>query len=90
MKGVTMKQGLKYAGIAGLGAAVLFAAMPAWAQAAADSAIFWARTRNSSSSRPTARGVKPREMIFRSRVCCGASMLSSTLRCKSMASRVIS
>jgi len=30
-----MKQGLKYAGIAGLGAAVLFAAMPAWAQAAA-------------------------------------------------------
>ena len=29
-----MKQGLKYAGFAGLGAAVLFAAMPAWAQAA--------------------------------------------------------
>src|SRR4051794_19770021 len=30
-----MKHALKYAGIAGLGAAAIFAAMPAWAQAAA-------------------------------------------------------
>jgi len=34
MKGAIMKHALKYAGIAGLGGAVLFAAMPAWAQAA--------------------------------------------------------
>ena len=37
-----------------------------------------------------ARGVKPREMILRSRVWCGASMLSITLRCSSTFSRVIS
>ena len=37
-----------------------------------------------------ARGVNPREMILRNRVCCGASMLSSTAFCRSMASRVIS
>ena len=33
-----MKQALKYAGIAGLGGAALFAALPAWAQAAATAA----------------------------------------------------
>ena len=37
-----------------------------------------------------ARGVKPREMILRSRVCCGASMFSRTAFCRSIASRVIS
>ena len=37
-----------------------------------------------------ARGVNPREMILRSRVWCGASMLSMTLRCSSISSRVIS
>ena len=58
--------------------------------AAAVLAIFWARCASSSSSRPTARGVNPREMILRSRVWCGASMLSRTLRCRSIASRVIS
>ena len=41
-------------------------------------------------ARPMARGVKPREMILRSRVWCGASMLSMTLRCSSTESRVIS
>ena len=46
--------------------------------AAAVLAMFWARCASSSSSRPMARGVKPREMILRSRVCCGASMFSST------------
>ncbi len=46
--------------------------------AAAVLAMFCARWLSSSSSRPTARGVKPREMILRSRVCCGASMLSRT------------
>ena len=34
--------------------------------------------------------MKPREMILRSRVWCGASMLSMTLRCSSTCSRVIS
>ena len=58
--------------------------------AAAVSAIFLARARSSSSSRPIALGVKPREMILRSRVCCGASMFSSTAFCRSMASRVMS
>ena len=58
--------------------------------AAAVSAIFWARVRSSSSSRPTARGVKPREMILRRRVCCGASMFSRTAFCRSIASRVMS
>ena len=35
----------------------------------------------------TARGVKPREMIERMRVCCGASMFSMITRCMSMFSR---
>ncbi|CKS06968.1 Uncharacterised protein [Mycobacterium tuberculosis] len=48
--------------------------------AAASAAIFWARSWSSSCRRPTARGVKPREMILRSRVWCGASMLSMTKR----------
>jgi len=34
--------------------------------------------------------VKPREMILRNRVWCGASMFSTTLRCNSMFSTVIS
>ena len=46
--------------------------------AAARSTICRARSLRSSRNRSTARGVKPREMILRSRVCCGASMLSST------------
>ena len=43
--------------------------------AAASLAMRWARSSRSSRSRAMARGVKPREMSFRSRVCCGASML---------------
>ena len=58
--------------------------------AAAVLAMFCARWLSSSWSRPTARGVNPREMILRSRVWCGASILSTTLRCSSTASRVIS
>ena len=53
-------------------------------------AMLWARWASSSSRRPTARGVNPREMILRSRVWCGASMLSMTLRCSSTCSRFIS
>ena len=37
-----------------------------------------------------ARGVKPRETILRSLVCCGASLLSRTKRCISICSRVMS
>ncbi len=58
--------------------------------AAAVLAMFSARCASSSSSRPIARGVNPREMILRNRVWCGASMLSITLRCNSTFSRVIS
>ncbi|CPU62730.1 Uncharacterised protein [Mycobacteroides abscessus] len=58
--------------------------------AAAALAISCARSLSSSRRRPMARGVKPREMILRSRVWCGASMLSMTYRCSSMASRVMS
>ncbi len=46
--------------------------------AAAASTMRRARSWRSSRSRSTARGVKPREMILRRWVCCGASMLSST------------
>ena len=58
--------------------------------AAAAFAMFCARSLSSSCSRPIARGVKPREMILRSRVWCGASMLSMTKRCTSMSSRCMS
>ena len=46
--------------------------------AAAVLAICRARSSRSSRSRSTARGVKPREMILRRWVWCGASMLSRT------------
>ena len=58
--------------------------------AAAVLAMFSARSASSASSRPMARGVNPREMILRSRVWCGASMFSMTLRCSSTCSRFIS
>ena len=53
-------------------------------------AMFCARAFNESRRPFTARGVKPREMMERIRVCCGASMLSRITRCISMSSRVMS
>ncbi len=43
--------------------------------AAASAAMRWARSPSSARSRSTARGVNPREMILRSRVCSGSSIM---------------
>ena len=51
--------------------------------------MFIARAASASLRLLTARGVKPREMMARIRVCCGASMFSRITRCISMLSRVI-
>ena len=56
-------------------------------RATASFTIFSARCFMMSSSAPIARGVKPREMIWRVLVCSGGSWLISITRCSSTCSR---
>ena len=56
--------------------------------ARAPATIRSARAVSAARRLPIARGVKPRETMPRSLVCCGGSMLSSTNRCSSICSRV--
>ena len=56
--------------------------------ASASAMIRSARAVSAARRLPIARGVKPRETMPRSLVCCGGSMLSMTNRCSSICSRV--
>lgn len=60
-----------------------------FAPASAVSTICRARSRRAASSERTARGVKPRWTIWRTRVCSGGSMLSMISRWTSIWSRVM-
>jgi len=57
--------------------------------ASAAAVIRSARAVSAARRLAIARGVKPRDTIPRSLVCCGGSMLSMTNRCSSICSRVV-